>query len=170
MEKGTHISKTIASSVDINSSIDNTWDKITNVEIEDFKFPWYFRLMNIPKPIRAKILVEGVGGERVAYFDNGKMFTQEILTWEKLKTYSFTFNSIGTFKAGYFFNIFQGVFKILKGTYYITYQDKRTRIELLTDYSINKKLIWILDRPAFFILTHFQKYLLNTIKVNSEKN
>ena len=169
MRKETHTSKIISSSVNINSTVENTWDKITNVEIESFQLPWYFRLMNIPKPIRAEILIEGVGGQRIAYFDNGKRFVQEIITWEKFKTYSFTFNSVGTFKAGYFFNIFQGVFKISKGTYFITHNDKNTRIELLTDYTINRNLIWILNKPIFYILTNFQKYLLNTIKVNSEK-
>ena len=72
--------KQISSRVNINSSIENIWDKITNVEIEGFKFPWYFRFLNIPKPIRAKILKEGVGGRRMAYFDNKKTFIQEIVT------------------------------------------------------------------------------------------
>lgn len=161
--------KKISSSVNINSSIENIWDKITNVEIENFKFPWYFRLLNIPKPIRAKILKEGVGGKRMAFFDNKKTFTQEIVTWEKHKTYSFTFNSEDTFKAGYFFNIFTGIFRISKGTYYITTVEAQNQIELQTDYMIKKGFNWILGKPIYLILTVFQSYLLNTIKVTSEK-
>ncbi len=161
--------KTISSSIIINSSIENIWDKITNVEIEDFKFPWYFRLLNIPKPIRAEIIKEGINGKRIAYFDNGKKFTQEIITWKKCETYSFTFNSEATFKAGYIFNVFRGIFRIHKGTYYITTISAANRIELQTDYSIMNKFHWILNKPIHLILTNFQSYLLNTIKLTSER-
>ncbi|RYE26314.1 MAG: hypothetical protein EOP45_04030 [Sphingobacteriaceae bacterium] len=163
-----YLSKQISSKVFINSSIDNIWDKITNVEIEEFNFPWYFRFLNIPKPIRAKILEEGIGGKRMAYFDNHKTFIQEIITWEKNKTYSFTFNSEDTFRAGYFFNIFKGIFSISKGTYYITVVDNHNQIELETDYFIRKGFGWILNKPIYMILTLFQGYLLNTIKITSE--
>ncbi len=163
-----HHLKNISSHVTINSSSENIWDKITNVEIEDFRFPWYFRLMNIPKPIRAKILEEGVGGKRIAYFDNKKTFVQEIVSWKENETYSFTFNSEDTFKAAYFFNIFKGIFRIAKGTYYITTVDGQNQIELQTDYSIKTGFGWLLSKPIHLTLTVFQSYLLNTIKVTSE--
>jgi hypothetical protein len=169
MQTEIQISKVISSVVLLNSTIENSWDKVTNVEIEEFKFPWYFRLLNIPKPIKAEILHEGVGGKRKAYFDNKKTFTQEIVTWEKYKTYSFIFSSEDKFKAGYFFNIFQGAFRIFKGTYFVRYVDNKVKVELLTHYSIDKHFDWLLHKPVFYILTAFQKYLLNTIKTNSEK-
>ena len=160
--------KIIESEVLINSSVENIWDKITNVQIEHFKFPWYFRVLNIPKPIKAEITKEGVNGQRIAYFDNGKKFFQQIKSWEKHKTYSFTFNPEDGFKAGYFFNIFNGVFKILKGTYYVSETSKGVSIILKTDYSIKKGFNLILNLPILIILRVFQKYLLNTIKVNAE--
>jgi hypothetical protein len=164
-----HIQKIIDSDVVIHSSVENVWDQLTNVEIEHFRFPWYFRLLHIPKPIRAEITKEGVGGNRVAYFDNGKKFFQEISTWEKYTTYSFTFHPEDDFKAGYFFNVFNGVFKIVRGTYVLTPSDNGVKVTLKTDYSIQKNVSWLLRWPVWLILIVFQKYLLNTIKVNSER-
>ena len=160
--------KTISSSVSLDTTIENAWDKITTVEIAHFRFPWYFRLMNIPKPVRAEILEEGTGGSRIAYFDNGKRFVQEIQTWEKYRTYSFTFNPEDGFKAGYFFDLFSGVFQVRRGTYFITQTTHSVTVELLTDYAIRRKSSWLLGKPVHLVLTVFQKYLLHTIKVNSE--
>jgi len=163
-----HLHKVISSSIRIDSTVANVWDKITTVEIEHFRFPWYFRLMNIPKPIRAEITREGVGGNRVAYFDNGKRFMQEIDTWELHRTYSFTFNPENGFKAGFVFDLFSGIFRIQKGTYFISNEGSATTIELRTDYSIQRNVSWLMSGPIHLVLVVFQNYLLTTIKANAE--
>lgn len=162
--------KTIVSETIIRGSTEQVWDQITDVEIAHFRFPWYFRLLNIPKPIRAEIITEGIGGIRIAYFDNGKKFFQEINSWDKYKTYSFTFNPEDGFKAGYLFSIFNGIFRILQGTYFITIVPNGVKIQLKTDYSIQKNRNWILHFPILFILNIFQRYLLKTIRINTEQN
>ena len=162
------INKVIISEIYINCSKELLWENITNVDIIKYRFPWYFRILMIPKPIKAEIITEGVGGERIAYFDNGKKFHQKILTWDKNNTYSFSFNSEDNFKAGIFFNIFNGIFKIKKGTYFIEAHDQTIKIILKTDYTIQKKYNFLLNIPVYLILRKFQKYLLNTIKINSE--
>lgn len=166
MKKSIH--KIISSHVTIQSTPEIVWEKITNVEIEHFKFPWYFRLLNIPKPIKAEITQKGVGGKRIAYFDNGKKFFQDIDSWEQNRTYSFTFDPEDGFKAGYFFSIFDGVFKILKGTYFLKTSEKEVQIQLKTNYSIQRNYLFALHYPILVVLSVFQKYLLNTIKVNAE--
>lgn len=163
-----HLHKIIDSDVFISSPVATVWDQLTNVEIAHFRFPWYFRLLQIPKPIRAEITQEGVGGKRIAYFNNGKKFFQDIVSWEQYTTYSFTFHPEDDFKAGYFFNVFNGVFKIVRGTYVLTPTSNGVKVTLKTDYSIQKNVSWFLHWPIRLILTVFQKYLLHTIKVNSE--
>lgn len=158
--------KVIDSSFEVNTTLENAWDQITNVEIGHFRFPWYFRLMNIPKPVRAEITHEGTGGNRIAYFDNGKRFIQEIASWEKYRTYSFTFNPEDGFRAGYFFDLFKGVFRIVKGSYYITENNGSIRIRLKTDYAIRTGYHWLLACPVRIVLTVFQGYLLKTIHAN----
>ena len=158
----------ISSAVTVPGTLENAWETITTVEIAHFRFPWYFRLMNIPKPIRAEIVQEGAGGSRIAYFDNGKRFIQEIETWEKLHTYSFSFRSGDGFKAGYCFDLFNGVFRVRKGTYFLKILENGIRIELQTEYTIRKNSNWLLSIPARVVLNVFQRYLLHTIQANAE--
>jgi len=163
-----HIEKTISSSVFIRSEAKSVWENITNVQIEQFSDPWYFKLMNIPKPLKAEITKKGVGGRRTAFFNNGKKFIQTINSWEELKEYSFSFNPDKNFVVGYFFDLSDGVFKILTGSYYLTDSHKGLHLELQTTYSISKQTNWILSWPIRTVLNIFQEYLLRSIKRNSE--
>jgi hypothetical protein len=49
--------------------------------------PIIFKVLSIPKPMRAELISEGKGGQRIAYFDNGKRFIQEILEWNPYAEY-----------------------------------------------------------------------------------
>lgn len=51
---------------------EGVWENITNVKIEEFSDPFIFKLLDIPKPLKAEIVSEGKGGHRIAYFDSGK--------------------------------------------------------------------------------------------------
>jgi hypothetical protein len=165
-----YLEKKISSEVLINSSIETVWDRITTVDIDRFRFPWYFRILNIPKPVKAEVTKAGVGGNRIAYFDNGKKFIQTIASWELNQSYSFTFSPEDGFRAGYFFDLFNGVFKIQKGSYFITCSGNNLMLELRSDYSIRKNRNWILNKPVYWVLAVFQKYLLHTIKMNCEQD
>ena len=77
-----HIIKTIGSTIDIKGRPETIWNNITNVKIEQFSDPAIFKLLDIPKPLKAEIISEGKGGRRIAYFDSGKKFMQEILIWQ----------------------------------------------------------------------------------------
>ncbi|MDG1037540.1 MAG: hypothetical protein P8O89_01200, partial [Polaribacter sp.] len=107
-----HIIRTLSSSIDINGRAEKVWDNITNVRIEQFSDPLAFKLLGIPRPLKADLLTKGEGGQRIAYFDTGKRFIQEITTWEPLKEYSFNFNPEKDFIAGHFFDISDGVFRV----------------------------------------------------------
>lgn len=145
------------------------WDKITNVNIEEFSDPIIFQLLDIPKPLRADIVSEGKGGKRIAYFDSGKQFNQEILKWNPYQEYSFSFNPEKGFKVGYVLDIADGVFRIKTGSYtLIKDNDAPVRLILQTDFSINRYLFPLFILPARLILLVFQNYLLRSIKQNAE--
>jgi hypothetical protein len=55
-----HIVKNISSTIDIVATPEIIWDNITNVKIEQFSNHRIFRLLGIPRPIKAELLVEGV--------------------------------------------------------------------------------------------------------------
>lgn len=164
-----HIIKTIYSTININSLPGIVWDNITNVKIEQFADPKIFRLLGIPKPLRADVLMEGAGGQRIAYFANGKRFIQEITTWIPLKEYSFNFNPEKGFKVGYLFDISDGVFRVPEGSYLMTSNKELTTLQLSTTYTIDRRAFFFLNIPVRLILLAFQKYLLTSIKKNSEQ-
>jgi len=167
-KKKGHIVKTLGSTIDINGRPETIWENITNVKIEQFSDPTIFKLLDIPKPLRAEIISEGQGGRRIAYFDSGKKFMQEILVWKPLTEYSFSFNPEKGFKVLYFFELSEGVFQIPTGAYYLTTTGQTTTLKLTTTYSIDRKLYFIFNIPARLILKAFQRYLLTSIKKNSE--
>ena len=163
-----HISKIISSNIDINGQPEIIWNNITNVRIEQFSDPKIFRVLGIPRPLKADLLVEGEGGKRIAYFDNGKRFIQEITRWRRLEEYSFNFNPEKGFRVGYLFDISDGIFKIINGSYFLTTNKHITTLRLSTGYTLDSRIYFLFNTPVRMILKIFQKYLLTSIKKNSE--
>lgn len=166
--KNKHIIRTLGSTIDIIGRPEIIWNNITNVKIEQFSDPTIFKLLDIPKPLKAEVISEGQGGKRIAYFDSGKKFIQEILVWKPLKEYSFSFNPEKGFKVLYFFELSEGVFQIPTGAYNLTTTGQKTTLKLTTTYSIDKRLYFLFNIPVILILKAFQRYLLISIKKNSE--
>jgi hypothetical protein len=163
-----HIIKSSSSEIEINSLPESIWENIMNVKIEPLSDPLFFRLLDIPKPLRAEVISEGAGGSRIAYFNNGKRFMQKILIWNPLKEYSFSFNPEKGFKVFYFFDLSEGIFRIPHGAYYLNTKPYSTKLRLETTYSIDRRFYFLLFLPVRLVLKIFQKYLLSTIKKNSE--
>jgi hypothetical protein len=167
MKRSTHITKVISSSIEISSRPEKVWENITAVKIETFPHPYIFRILDIPKPLRAEIIAEGEGGTRVAYFDNNKKFVQKILVWKPYATYSFSFNPESGFRVGYFLDLADGIFQIPQGAYLIT-EGQKTSLTLQTTYSIHSYAFVLLYIPVTIILKGFQRFLLHAIKKNAE--
>jgi hypothetical protein len=163
-----HITRTLSSQINIRGDRQTIWDKITNVQIEEFSHPTIFQLLDIPKPLKAEIICDGVGGSRIAYFDNKKRFVQEILIWNPLTEYSFSFHPEHGFRVAYFFDLSDGVFQIPTGSYYLS-ENGQVTLKLQTTYSIHKYLFVLLYIPVTIVLKIFQRFLLTSIKINSEK-
>ena len=167
-KNGRHIIKTICSEIDIAGRPETIWDNITNVKIEQFSDPIIFKLLDIPKPMRAEVISEGKGGKRIAYFDSGKRFIQEILEWKPFEEYAFSFNPEKGFRVCYVFELSEGVFRIPSGAYHLLAIGKTTTLKLTTTYSIDSRLFYLFNLPVRLILKAFQRYLLTSIKKNFE--
>jgi hypothetical protein len=163
-----HIIRCIQSDISIVAKPTTVWDNITNVKIDNFSDPFIFKLLNIPKPLSAEIINKGEGGTRIAYFNTGKRFIQQILVWKPLQEYTFSFNPEKGFRVGYFFDISDGVFRIDSGQYILTCNSNLTILKLVTTYSINRRWHFLLNMPVRLILKIFQRYLLASIKKNTE--
>lgn len=165
--KNNHIVKVLGSAIEIKAKPETIWEHITNVKIEQFSDPLVFKLLNIPKPLKAEVISAGAGGKRIAYFNSGKKFIQEILVWQPFTEYSFAFNPEKGFRVCYFFELSAGVFQIPFGAYYLTTNGQTTTLKLTTTYSIDRRLYFLFNVPARLILKAFQRYLLTSIKKNA---
>lgn len=163
-----HIVRPIYSTIDIEGIPETIWDNIVNVKIEQYAEPFVFRIFGIPKPLWAQLLADGLGGKRIAYFDNGKIFLQEITLWNPLKQFSFDYNPEKGFVVGHFFDLSSGMFRVSNGSYQLTPGETGTTLKLLTTYSLDKRVYLLFNLPVRLILKLFQRYLLRSIKKNSE--
>lgn len=144
----------------LEASPERIWDEITNVDIHSYPQPWYFRVAGIPHPLRAEVLSTGVGGQRIAYFASGKRFIQRITKWEPLREYAFTFNPEKGFRVVFLFDLSDGIVQIPTGSYLLTKQGSSVLLKLSTEYSIDRRVSWILGPPVRLGLRTFQRYLL----------
>jgi len=151
----------------VGASTENVWDQITNVDIHSFPHPRYFRFLGIPNPLRAEVINTGVGGQRIAYFDTGKRFIQQITVWDPLREYAFSFNPEKGFKVAFFFDLSDGIVQIPTGSYLLTREANSTAIRLGTEYSIDARFEPLLAFPVRIILRGFQRYLLKAITHNA---
>ena len=163
-----YIEKNVISEIGINAKPEKIWTEITNVQIEKFSDPQIFRILGIPRPLKADLLIGGEGGKRIAYFDNGKRFIQEITTWKPNTEYAFNFNPEEGFVVAYFFDLSDGVFKVPKGSYHLSVTNDTTVLKLSTSYSLDRSVYYLFNIPVRIILKAFQNYLLTSIKKNCE--
>lgn len=169
MSKSTHISRSISSAIIIKAEPHTIWDNITNVKIEQYQDPLFFKVLGIPRPLNAEVIATGEGGQRIAYFDSGKRFIQRIKRWKPFEEYSFDFNPERGFTVGHFFDLSDGVFRVPNGTYLLTKSGAAvTTLQLSTTYSLDKRVYFLFNLPVRLILKAFQRYLLQSIKKNSE--
>src|SRR5699024_7364633 len=97
--------KKLASHIRVKASPEIVWKHITRVQIARFAEPWYFRVLDIPKPIRADITRHGKVGRRIAYFTNRILFIELILSWNEPQTYGLTFEPEANFRVGLLLNL-----------------------------------------------------------------
>lgn len=112
------------------------WRHVTEVDIASFHHPAYFSLLGIPKPLRAEITKSGVGGRRVAYFDNGRTFTQAITVWQPPKRYDITFQADPGFRAGYLLDLANGPFQMVSGSYRMALAETGVTVGLASQYEL----------------------------------
>lgn len=146
------------------------WQHITQVDIASFDHPPILALLGIPKPLRAEVTRPGVGGRRVSYFENGRTFTQEIITWQPPTRYDFTFQASPNFRVGYWLDLANGPFQMAAGSYRIVPGQGGVQLFLTSQYQLRGFLGWGLALPVRLVLGLFQRYLLRGIKANAERD
>jgi hypothetical protein len=159
----------VESSQRIESGIENVWRCITDVDLSAYPHPAIFKVLGVPRPLRAELRGDGVGAERTAWFDNGKRFTQVVSEWRPPAGYRFSFQADPGFRAGYLFDLSRGPFRMVEGWYRLeALGPKLTAATLGSRYlcSIHPLLVipWIIAK----VLPAYQSFLLRMIKSNCE--
>jgi hypothetical protein len=160
----------ISHSVDICAPGECVWRHITDVDIVSFRHPVYLSALGVPKPLRAEIIDAGIGGSRIAYFDNDKRFTQEITSWKYPERYSFAFRADPGFRVGYFLDLAEGPFRVTSATYIISPVESGVRLKLESRYELRGAMGACLYLPVWLVLNLYQRYLLRGIKANAERD
>lgn len=159
----------IEHSTQIHASAETVWQHITEVDIASFRHPAYLALLGIPKPLRAEILAPGVGGARTAFFANDRRFTQEITAWQPYEHYAFTFRAGPGFRVAYLLDLAEGPFRMKAGAYHLMPEQEGVRLSLSSQYELYGLVGLSLWLPVRLVLALFQRYLLQGIKANAER-
>ncbi|MBK7897331.1 MAG: SRPBCC family protein [Candidatus Promineifilaceae bacterium] len=159
----------IESETAVRAPAELVWQHATEVDIASFEHPAYLALLDIPKPLRAEITRAGVGGRRVAFFANGRTFTQTITTWQPHTQYEFTFQASPNFRVGYLLDLADGPFQMKSGSYRIVPQGEGVQLFLASTYQLRGFWGYCLALPVRLVLNVFQRYLLRGIRANAER-
>ena len=104
----------LSSSIRVLATPETVWRNITNVRIDSSVPPRLFTLLGIPKPLHAELFDKPPQRRRVAYFANGKRFSQEITSWQPLESYAFTFRADRGFKVAFVLDLYRGPFRLVE--------------------------------------------------------
>jgi len=160
----------VTSEVTINSNPDFVWGNIIRVsKIKDEEYQLgYFNRLGVPRPIKAELFEEKLGGLRIGYFEGGLTFIEHITEWRPSKKVSF--DIIVDQKT-----IRNRVFDkhVLEGNYFnfvnATYEIQpisatKIKLRLISSYSLTSKINFYNRFWGDLFLQDFQDRLLAVIK------
>ncbi|HYL27288.1 MAG TPA: hypothetical protein VEW74_05595 [Candidatus Nitrosotalea sp.] len=158
---------TLSSSMHVLAPPETVWQNITNVQIDSSIPPRLFTLLGIPKPLHAELIEEPAERRRVAYFANGKRFTQKITSWKPLESYAFTFHADPGFKVVFVLDLAGGAFQLVSGEYHMTESGGAIDVMLTSTYLV-RGAMRLFSFPIAAVMRAFQRYLLSAIKKSCE--
>jgi len=159
---------TLSSSINVSATPETVWQNITNVRIDSSIPPRLFGLLGIPKPLHAELFEKPPDRRRVAYFSNGKRFSQEITSWKPLESYAFTFSADRGFKVAFLLDLSRGPFQLISGEYRMLRKGSGIELTLTSTYFV-AGLMRLFSIPIAMVMRAFQRYLLSSIKKSCEE-
>jgi hypothetical protein len=159
---------TLSSSIGVLATPETVWRNITNVRIDSSVPPRLFTLLGIPKPLHAELFESPPDRRRVAYFSNGKRFSQEITSWQPLESYAFTFRADRGFRVAFVLDLSRGPFRLVSGEYHMVHNGRGIELTLTSTYFVGG-LMRLFSIPIAVVMRAFQRYLLSSIKKSCEE-
>lgn len=161
--------------IDIHASKDNIWSNVTRVgEIsEEQDKGWLTRTLGFPRPIKAELNYEGLGGYRKAIFDKGLVFDETVIDYDHERKMTFTIRAnpfdIPATTMDEHVVIGGDYFDVLNGTYELEQLDNDTyRLHLYSYFKLTTSFNFYASWWAGWIMKDIQNNILQIIKQRAE--
>lgn len=163
-----------ASRIVIDAPRAAVWDQLANVpafQPDEYR-PGVWQLLGVPRPIRATVDREALGGHRVGWFDRGLRFDEVITAYDPPARMSFSIavdprTLIPGSAERHAFE--HGYFRFLDADYSLAeLPGGRTELVLASRYAIESGVNWYGKLWAGAIVRDFQDRVLAVIKSRSE--
>ncbi len=165
----------VKNAVIINATPEIIWKNIVRVNtISSGEYnAGIFNRLGIPRPLKAAVDFEGVGGARTGEFDGGLIFHETITEYDKNKFIAFSIKvdptTIG--KDVFHQHVLSGnYFSFIGASYALEpLADGKTRLILSSGYQLRSKFNFYGEWWGNIILSDFQNRLLQVIKNRCER-
>ncbi len=165
----------VRTSIMINSDEKEVWDNIVRVyEIEQQENDnTMFLMMGFPRPIKAELDKEGIGGVRIAEFDRGLYFTETVTQWDPMKSFTFSIeadpNSIPLTALDEHVTVGSEYFDVLEGKYELEPVNGGVMLHLSSKFTMSTSFNFYSRIWCEAIMADIQDNILNVIKRRCER-
>ena len=166
----------VRTSIMINSDEKEVWDNIVRVyEIDEQENDnTMFLFMGFPRPIKAELDKEEIGGVRIAEFDRGLYFTETVTQWDPMKSFTFSIdadpNSIPLTALDEHVTVGSEYFDVLEGKYELEPKDGGVILHLSSKFTMSTSFNFYSRICCKAIMADIQDNILHVIKRRCEKN
>ena len=162
----------VADSIVIEGTPETVWNNIIRMDTisSDEQRPSFYHTMGIPRPVRATLDKEAVGGIRQGEFEFGLMFYETITVWQPNERVHFTVDVHKNPQSSpVLMQIGGPSFDITEAGYQIEVIDEsHVRLKLDSSYRLSTNFNFYGAFWADWIMHDFQSYVLQTVKQRSE--
>ncbi len=169
---GTYTANT---TITIHADAANIWRHVTRVQAipQQQDKGWLTRFLGFPRPVRAELNYEGVGGYREAIFTNGLTFHETVLEYTDKKKMVFTIKAfpyeIPSTTMDEHVVIGGSYFDVLTGTYELEAIDNTTFVlHLYSHFKLTTTFNFYASWWAKWIMQDIQNNILQVIKQRAE--
>lgn len=161
--------------IDLHASKAKIWQNVTRVKAIEKKQDkgWLTRTLGFPRPIRAELNINGVGGYRKAIFDKGLVFHEQVTEYEDQRRMRFTIKAnpyeIPSTTMDEHVVIGGRYFNVLDGTYALQKINANTyRLHLYSHFKLTTTFNIYASWWAGWIMNDIQNNILQVIKQRVE--
>jgi hypothetical protein len=161
--------------IDIHATKEQIWENVTRVRTisKSQDSASFTRFLGFPRPIRAELDKDAVGGKREAIFDKGLIFHEQVTAYEAYKLMSFTIHAnpyeIPSTTMDRHIVVGGEFFDVLNGTYQLErINDKTYRLHLFSNFKLNTTFNFYASIWAGWIMKDIQQNILKVIKQRAE--